>query len=223
MTEVSLTPVTPARRLAAVLFADIVGFTRLTAQDDAAAFQLASTLQECSRRSITREGGRVVRFVGDSVLAEFPSAESAVLGAFSLTREFEGESAAQNGSPAKLHIGVHVGELTEASSIPCVPMRASQRYWRQRWKVASGRLPLFLRRVDRRSSRWAVRDRCGLPRCCTISRFRHYGEVFSLSRRTGNPDGGADRILKRGRAIGACRFGRDDAPRTNEPCLELVG
>lgn len=103
----------PARRLAAVLFADIVGFTTLTAEDDTRAFQLASALQASARDSVAREGGRVVRFVGDAVLAEFSSAEAAVRSAFSLAREFERASAAA-GLPGTLHMGVHVGELTAA-------------------------------------------------------------------------------------------------------------
>jgi class 3 adenylate cyclase/TolB-like protein len=100
------------RRLSAVLFADIVAFTRLTAADDAGAMRVVHVLQECARSCLQRDGGRVVRFVGDSVLAEFKSAVSAVTCGLRFERAFA-ERSAGAGHPCMVRIGVHVGELTE--------------------------------------------------------------------------------------------------------------
>jgi class 3 adenylate cyclase/TolB-like protein len=100
------------RRLSAVLFADIVAFTRLTAADDAGALRVVHVLQDCARNCLQRDGGRVVRFVGDSVLAEFQSAVSAVTCGLRFERAFAERSDAA-GHPCMVRIGVHVGELTE--------------------------------------------------------------------------------------------------------------
>jgi class 3 adenylate cyclase/TolB-like protein len=100
-------------RLAAVLFADIVGFTRLTAENDAGAYRLAAELQAQARVHVGAAGGRVVRFVGDAVLAEFPSAAAAVDCALALDVAFA-ERSQSIGLAAALHTGIHLGELTQA-------------------------------------------------------------------------------------------------------------
>jgi class 3 adenylate cyclase/TolB-like protein/tetratricopeptide (TPR) repeat protein len=104
---------TTARRLAAVLFADITGFTRLTAENEDAAYTLAAELQGLARELAAKHGGRFIRSVGDSVLVEFPSAAAAVGCALELDRSFSDRSAAR-GAPASLHIGVHAGEVMQA-------------------------------------------------------------------------------------------------------------
>jgi class 3 adenylate cyclase/TolB-like protein len=104
---------TTARRLAAVLFADITGFTRLTAENEDAAYTLAAELQALARQLAAKHKGRFIRSVGDSVLVEFPSAAAAVGCALELDRLFSDRSAAR-GAPASLHIGVHAGEVMQA-------------------------------------------------------------------------------------------------------------
>jgi class 3 adenylate cyclase/TolB-like protein len=104
----------PTRRLSAVLFSDIVAFTRLTAEDDAGALRVVETFQACARECVSGEDGRLVRFVGDSVLAEFASADAAVRAGLLLVRAFAQRSAAI-GRPCELRVGIHVGELTEGA------------------------------------------------------------------------------------------------------------
>jgi class 3 adenylate cyclase/TolB-like protein len=104
----------PTRRLSAVLFSDIVAFTRLTAEDDAGALRVVETFQACARECVAGEDGRLVRFVGDSVLAEFGSADAAVRAGLLLVRAFAQRSAAI-ARPCELRVGIHVGELTEGA------------------------------------------------------------------------------------------------------------
>ena len=64
--------------LAALWFADIAGYSARVAEDEHGALQLVEILQALSRTTVHQYEGRVVKFFGDAVLAEFPSTEMAV-------------------------------------------------------------------------------------------------------------------------------------------------
>jgi eukaryotic-like serine/threonine-protein kinase len=99
------------RRLAAICFADIVGYTRLTSHDEAGALTLIDILRGTARQEVESLGGRIVKFIGDGVLAEFASADAALRAALNLNASFEAGSAA-SGMAAQLRVGVHLGEIT---------------------------------------------------------------------------------------------------------------
>ncbi|HET7691643.1 MAG TPA: adenylate/guanylate cyclase domain-containing protein [Gemmatimonadota bacterium] len=98
------------RRLAAVWFADIVGFTRLADSDEDAALAAVGEFQRATRAAV--EGrGRVVKFLGDGALAEFASARAALEAAFALRGAFPPPGSS---SATALRIGIHVGEVAGA-------------------------------------------------------------------------------------------------------------
>jgi adenylate cyclase len=67
------------RRLAAILAADVVGYTRLMGEDEVATLAaLKAHRQELFEPAIAARGGRIVKLIGDGILAEFPSAVEAV-------------------------------------------------------------------------------------------------------------------------------------------------
>ncbi len=107
------TPAEPQRRLAAVVFADIVGYTAIASEDEDRALALVHLFQEVARDTVDVAGGRVVKFLGDGVLAEFGSADAAARAALDMSRSFAGRSRAA-GTPADLRVGVHLGEVTAA-------------------------------------------------------------------------------------------------------------
>jgi adenylate cyclase len=102
------------RRLAAVWFADIVGYTRLSSTDETAAIRLVGLFQEIAREQTERHGGTVVKFTGDGLLAHAPSAGGAIEAMTGLRSEFE-ERSAQSGHPALLRIGGHLGDVVVMS------------------------------------------------------------------------------------------------------------
>ena len=62
------------RRLAAILAADVVGYSRLMGEDEAGTLaRLKALRKELVQPRITERGGRVVKLMGDVLLAEFPS------------------------------------------------------------------------------------------------------------------------------------------------------
>ncbi len=97
-----------AHRLAALWFADIVGYTAVSARDEGGAMAAVEALQDLARRVVTEHGGRVVKFLGDGVMAEFPSADDAVRSAIDLRDRFAAESRAPE---SRVRAGVHVGDI----------------------------------------------------------------------------------------------------------------
>ena len=101
------------RTLVALWFADIAGYSEHAAKDETSALRMVEILQTLSRETVTRYNGRVVKFLGDAVLAEFPSAELAAFSAAELSRQFE-EQSARIGDRGQVRVGVHLGDVAVA-------------------------------------------------------------------------------------------------------------
>ena len=95
------------RRLMAILAADVVGYSRMVAEDEAGTLaKLRSVRAEILDPSIAEHGGRIVKTTGDGVLAEFPSAVDALRCALSIQT---GMASRENS--LRLRIGVNVGDV----------------------------------------------------------------------------------------------------------------
>lgn len=104
------TPPAPGRRLAAVWFADIVGYTALSSRDEDAALAVVAAFQRIAEEVVSQHSGRVVKYLGDAALAEFASVDGAIRSALVLMERFlDDEVARRNGST--LRVGVNVGEV----------------------------------------------------------------------------------------------------------------
>jgi class 3 adenylate cyclase len=67
-----------ARRLAAILAADIVCYSRLMGEDEADTARAVRERREAAQPIVANLGGRIVKTAGDGVLLEFPSIVAAV-------------------------------------------------------------------------------------------------------------------------------------------------
>ena len=70
--------VTAARRLAAILAADVVGYSRLMGEDEVGTALAVREHREAARPIVADHGGRIVKTTGDGLLLEFPSVVAAV-------------------------------------------------------------------------------------------------------------------------------------------------
>ena len=100
-------------RLAAVLMADVVGYSRLMEADQVGVLAAWKERLSCVIEPVFRKhGGRIVKIIGDGVLVEFGSAVNAVIAAIEAQN---GMSAANGGQPGKapivLRIGINLGEV----------------------------------------------------------------------------------------------------------------
>src|SRR5689334_12752898 len=101
------------RRLAAILAADVVGYSRLMEQDETATL---AALKERRKRIlaplVAEHGGRIVKVMGDGVLVEFASAVNAVTCAVELQKRM---AAANDGLEEDrrivLRIGINLGDV----------------------------------------------------------------------------------------------------------------
>jgi adenylate cyclase len=108
------------RRLAAILAADVVGYTRLMGADEAGTLQrLKSLRRELVQPKITERSGRIVKLMGDGLLAEFPSVVEAVLCAADIQHAMTGrEAEVAEELRIRLRIGVNLGDIiVEGSDI----------------------------------------------------------------------------------------------------------
>ena len=101
------------RRLAAILAADVTGYSRMMSEDEAGTL---AALQRCRSESvdpaIARHHGRIVKLMGDGLLAEFASVVEAVDCAAEIQREMAARNAgAANKRSMVLRIGVHLGDV----------------------------------------------------------------------------------------------------------------
>jgi len=101
------------RRLAAICFADIVGYTSRSARDEAGALELVRLLQEVAKAEVEARGGRVVKSLGDAVLAAFPGVEAALDATLAVVTVFGSRAATLHPAPV-LRAGLHLGETTVA-------------------------------------------------------------------------------------------------------------
>ena len=103
----------PPRRLAAVWFADIAGYTDLSARDEDAALRTVRELQRIARTQCHARGGRVVKLVGDAVLAVFDSADGAAWAAMAVRDAFL-QSRETLATGVSIRVGLHLGDVTES-------------------------------------------------------------------------------------------------------------
>ena len=100
------------RRLAAILAADIAGYSRLMHEDEAATVQDLKAHQSVILPLIGRHGGRIIDTAGDGIMAEFPS----VIGATECAVEIQTVMAERNeGVPEsrrmRFRIGINLGDV----------------------------------------------------------------------------------------------------------------
>jgi adenylate cyclase len=87
----------PDRHLAAILTADVVGYSRLMGQDEIGTIRAVKTLlKRLIEPSVASHRGHIVKTMGDGLLAEFPSAVEAVSCALIIQQRTAREAA---GSP----------------------------------------------------------------------------------------------------------------------------
>src|SRR5258708_1080147 len=101
------------RRLAAILVADVAGYTSLVNANETDALERLGALRyQIIEPNIAQHAGRLFRANSDPFLAEFPSAVQAVACAMTIQAETEQVAAAlDDNNKMRLRIGVHVGDV----------------------------------------------------------------------------------------------------------------
>ena len=100
------------RRLAAILAADVVGYSRLMEADEAGTARLLREHRAAGDPLVTEHGGRIVKTTGDGVLIEFPSVVGAVQCAVALQKLMaEGNVGVSSERRMEWRVGIHLGDI----------------------------------------------------------------------------------------------------------------
>lgn len=104
---------TMQRRLAAIVHADLAGFTRMMEGAETRTFRHLKAAQiDVWRPAIDSGGGRLVGTAGDAMLAEFASAVSAVAAAIDIQERMAGfNEKLDTSQQLQFRVGVHLGEV----------------------------------------------------------------------------------------------------------------
>ncbi len=98
-------------RLAAVMFTDIVGFSRMMEQDEKGTLSTLDFHNQLIRDLIGANRGTEIKTIGDAFLVQFPTTLDAVQCALGIQEGIRQYNTASPPKPLQLRIGVHVGDI----------------------------------------------------------------------------------------------------------------
>ena len=100
------------RRLAAILAADVAGYSRLMAEDEEATLRTLGAYRDTIANLVSEHSGRVFGSAGDSVIIEFASPVQAVRTAVAIQRALNRRNAdLPQGRRMEFRIGINLGDV----------------------------------------------------------------------------------------------------------------
>ncbi|PYM87949.1 MAG: hypothetical protein DME13_04145, partial [Candidatus Rokuibacteriota bacterium] len=100
------------RKLAAILSADVEGYSRLMGEDELGTVRALTEYREVISAAVARHGGRVVDSPGDNVLADFVSVVDAVQCAVNIQRALQSRNAdLPPPRQMRFRIGINLGDV----------------------------------------------------------------------------------------------------------------
>jgi adenylate cyclase len=107
---------TDSRRLAAIMFTDMVGYSALTHSNETLTLELLKEHREIVRGYIVQHGGREIDTAGDGFAIEFPNTLGAVQCAIEIQRSFARRNhSCEPERRVLLRVGIHLGDIVEFS------------------------------------------------------------------------------------------------------------
>ncbi|HEU4341406.1 MAG TPA: tetratricopeptide repeat protein [Candidatus Binatia bacterium] len=102
------------RRLAAIIFCDMVGYSRLMEESETQALQFLAEFRQIAGQTIQQYSGQIIDTIGDGLFAAFGSAVDAVRAAVSLQDELTAHNRGERGrQPLLVRIGIHLGDMLQ--------------------------------------------------------------------------------------------------------------
>ena len=102
------------RRLAAIIFCDMVGYSYLMEESETQALELLEEFRQIAGKTIQEHSGDIINTMGDGFFAAFGSAVQAVRAAIVLQRELAARNHREGARvPLLVRIGIHLGDLLQ--------------------------------------------------------------------------------------------------------------
>ena len=113
MSEANAISAAPSeRKLTAIVVADVVGYSRLTAADEEGTIaRLRELRSELVDPAVARHRGRIVKTMGDGFLIEFPSVVDAVRSSLEIQHGLSGRKIEEASVSIRLRVGIHVSDV----------------------------------------------------------------------------------------------------------------
>ncbi|MFQ5937665.1 MAG: rhodanese-like domain-containing protein [Acidiferrobacterales bacterium] len=100
------------RKLTAILYADVAGYSRLTGEDEEGTHRALSAYLDAITASIEKHNGTVLHFAGDAVLADFATVSDALICAVAVQQDLkERNKDLSDDRKVQFRIGVNLGEV----------------------------------------------------------------------------------------------------------------
>jgi adenylate cyclase len=101
-----------ARKLSAILHADVVGYSRLTGEDEEGTHRRVSAYLDAITELTERYHGKVLNYAGDAVLADFGTVTDAVACAAAIQQDLKQRNLElADNRKVRFRIGVNLGEV----------------------------------------------------------------------------------------------------------------
>ncbi len=101
------------RRLAAIMFTDMVGSTQLAQRNEKATLELLREQEELAQPVLASHHGRLVKSTGDGMLVEFGNALEAIQCGVEFQRQLHERGSRNDEPPLKVRIGIHIGDVED--------------------------------------------------------------------------------------------------------------
>ena len=104
-------PDKPTRKLAAIMFTDIVGFTKIMGDDESTALSILENQQSLINPIVKERKGTIIKKMGDGLLIEFPSTVEAVECATKMQDSIKSYNTSDDNIEFHIRIGIHLGDI----------------------------------------------------------------------------------------------------------------
>jgi adenylate cyclase len=102
------------RKLAAILYADVAGYSRLTGEDEDATHRILTEYLDLISATIESHGGKVMHYAGDAVLAQFSAVVDALSASIAIQDDLQNSNAAlPDERKVQFRIGLNLGDVIE--------------------------------------------------------------------------------------------------------------
>ncbi len=102
------------RKLAAILYADVAGYSRLTGEDEDATHRTLSEYLDVISLTVEQHRGRVMHYAGDAVLTMFDAAVDALAAAIAIQDELKTQNEElPDNRKVQFRVGVNLGDVIE--------------------------------------------------------------------------------------------------------------
>ena len=99
------------RKLAAIMFTDIVGFTKIMGDDETTALSILENQQSLINPIVEEHKGTIIKKMGDGLLIEFPSTVEAVECATQMQDSIKSYNTNDDNLEFHIRIGIHLGDI----------------------------------------------------------------------------------------------------------------